>query len=353
MMVLSRFFSLIIFCLYFFSSCVNEKQMSIIDHFPIITEVVSMEMPVDSFLGNPYQIIKVRDKLVIADVIDEKLIHIYDLGKQEIVKQIFSKGSGPNDLLLPIYINTIDTNTISVFQRQSSIYTEYNVSDLLQGNLNPSVRITFPESDNIKKLSNNLFIGNGLFKDGAMGVYYKDGNLFKYWDTYPSFINNLSNPSQKFQIGQQYFTVNSLNNFLITASIFTGHIQFFNINNQLEINKIKEFKTSLSSIEQRIENVKDIKLKSEDIVYYEDITSTDSFFYILYCGNSMNKKETKENNYILQFDFKGEPIQALKTNKRIFKFCVSDDDSELYAIALDEDMSHNIIRFDLPRNIDK
>lgn len=61
----------------------------------------------------------------------------------------------------------------------------------------------------------------------------------------------------------------------------------------------------------------------------------------------MRKKETTENNYILQFDSTGTPIQAIKTNKRIFKFCVSHNDSTIYAITLTEDLSHNIIKFDL------
>lgn len=330
-----------------FSCSTNERRISIIEQFPTITEISPLEVPVDSFLGKPYQIVNAGDKLIIADIIDEKLIHIYDLKEQKTVKQLFSKGSGPNDLLLPLYINTVDTSTINIFQRQNSVYTEYHISNLLQGDLNPITKVTCNNSDDIKKISNDKFIGNGFFKEGALGVFNNEGVLIKEWNTYPDFIYKLPNPSSKFLLGQQYFEFNPQTHLLMTASIFTGDIQVFNVNDQLEITKIKEYKTPISSIERRIDNSNEIKPNANDIVYYEDIACTEHFFYILYCGNPMGKKETTENNYILQFDSTGTPIQAIKTNKRIFKFCVSHNDSTIYAIALTEDLSHNIIKFDL------
>ena len=75
---------ILIICI-LFSCSTNERRISIIEQFPTITEISPLEIPVDSFLGKPYLIVYAGDKLIIADIIDDKLIHIYDLIEQKTV----------------------------------------------------------------------------------------------------------------------------------------------------------------------------------------------------------------------------------------------------------------------------
>jgi len=331
-------------CLFTFFSCNNQDKKDIIDFFPLIQEVESKEIFSDSFFGAPYQIDLVNNNLIICDVIDEKLISIYNTDNDSLVIQLFREGNGPKDLIPPLIIKTYANNNISIFQRQTSSFKEYNLSDLSRGEINPLNDIKFDQNiDNIIKINSNIYAGTGLLEQGSIAFFNQEGTIIHSTNIYPKFVNSIEDISNRFIIGQQQIDYNPISNTLLTASIFTGDIVFFE-NNNLTLNKTKQYKPKPSPIEYKIKSQGYTKPSNEDYIYFESSYSTNDYFYLLYSGNPMNKNATTENNYILQFDTYGNPTKAYKTNSKIFDFCISTDNTCAYTISLSDDLSYIITK---------
>lgn len=337
----------ITFCIFSLFSCDNQEKKDTIEFFPIIEEVESEVIFSDSFFGAPYQIDLINNYLIICDVIDEKLISIYNADKDSLVTQLFRKGNGPKDLIPPLIIKTYANNNISIFQRQTSSFKEYSLSDLSIGEINPFNDIKFDQNiDNLIKIDSNIYAGTGLLKQGSIAFFNQEGTTINSTNIYPDFINNIEEISNKFILGQQYIDYNPFSNTLLTASIFTGDIAFFD-NNNLTLKKTKQYKPKSSPIEYKIKSQGYIKPGNEDYVYFGSCYSTKDYFYLLYSGNPMNKNATTANNYILQFDIYGNPVKAFKTNSKIFDFCISTDNTCAYTISLSDDLSHIITKITL------
>lgn len=337
----------ITFCIFSLFSCDNQEKKDTIEFFPIIEEVESEVIFSDSFFGAPYQIDLINNYLIICDVIDEKLISIYNADNDSLVTQLFRKGNGPKDLIPPLIIKTYANNNISIFQRQTSSFKEYSLSDLSIGEINPFNDIKFDQNiDNLIKIDSNIYAGTGLLKQGSIAFFNQEGTTINSTNIYPDFINNIEEISNKFILGQQHIDYNPFSNTLLTASIFTGDIAFFD-NNNLTLKKTKQYKPKPSPIEYKIKSQGYIKPGNEDYVYFGSCYSTKDYFYLLYSGNPMNKNATTANNYILQFDIYGNPVKAFKTNSKIFDFCISTDNTCAYTISLSDDLSHIITKITL------
>lgn len=334
----------IILCIFSLFSCNNQEEKEVIDFFPLIEEIESEVIFSDSFFGAPYQIDLINNYLIICDVMDEKLISIYNTDNDSLVTQLFRKGNGPKDLIPPLIIKTYANNNISIFQRQTSSYKEYSLSDLSMGEINPFNDIRFDQNiDNLIKIDSNIYAGIGLLKQGSIAFFNKEGVTINSTNIYPTFINNIEDISNRFVLGQQHIDYNPNSNTLLTASIFTGDIAFFE-NNNLTLKETKKYKPKPSPIEYKVKNQGYTKPSNEDYVYFENCYSTNDYFYLLYSGNPMNKNATTANNYILQFDIYGNPVKAFKTNSKIFDFCISADNTCAYTISLSDDLSHIITK---------
>lgn len=334
----------IILCIFSLFSCNNQEEKEVIDFFPLIEEIESEVIFSDSFFGAPYQIDLINNYLIICDVMDEKLISIYNTDNDSLVTQLFRKGNGPKDLIPPLIIKTYANNNISIFQRQTSSYKEYSLSDLSTGEINPFNDIRFDQNiDNLIKIDSNIYAGIGLLKQGSIAFFNKEGVTINSTNIYPTFINNIEDISNRFVLGQQHIDYNPNSNTLLTASIFTGDIAFFE-NNNLTLKETKKYKPKPSPIEYKVKNQGYTKPSNEDYVYFENCYSTNDYFYLLYSGNPMNKNATTANNYILQFDIYGNPVKAFKTNSKIFDFCISADNTCAYTISLSDDLSHIITK---------
>lgn len=334
----------IILCIFSLFSCNNQEEKEVIDFFPLIEEIESEVIFSDSFFGAPYQIDLINNYLIICDVMDEKLISIYNTDNDSLVTQLFRKGNGPKDLIPPLIIKTYANNNISIFQRQTSSYKEYSLSDLSMGEINPFNDIRFDQNiDNLIKIDSNIYAGIGLLKQGSIAFFNKEGVTINSTNIYPTFINNIEDISNRFVLGQQHIDYNPNSNTLLTASIFTGDIAFFE-NNNLTLKETKKYKPKPSPIEYKVKNQGYTKPSNEDYVYFENCHSTNDYFYLLYSGNPMNKNATTANNYILQFDIYGNPVKAFKTNSKIFDFCISADNTCAYTISLSDDLSHIITK---------
>lgn len=321
----------------------NPARTDFANLFPEKTESKCHILHVDFFLGKPYQIDILNNQLIIIDIVDKKLMTLYNIDTKKNI-QLFQNGNGPTDLVPPLYISRVTKEgIIGIFQRPTQTYSEYKLSNLLQGNIEPIKAITFKENvDQLVPINDNYYIGCGVLENGSACMFDKTGKSVKtYTNTYPDFINNIKNPSDRYINGQQLISFNNKANTLLFASIFNGYINIFNLEKN-NLNNSFEYAPTISPLEKNILNNKEYKPSGEDIIYFDNIYSTQNNFYLLYNGNALNNQSTTESN-IFQFNSEGKPIRSINLDKKILDFCVDEKNQKIYGISLSDELDYVII----------
>lgn len=301
--------------------------------------MVLHELSLDFMLGRPHHIGLLNDDFIaFTDVVDDRLVGLYDLKNNKLVSRTIRIGGGPNELLNPIKLSINHKNkTLNVFQRQHpGIFNEYQLTDLIADNPIPISSTQLKDSDQALKTENG-YIGAGPYEFGSIRLFDSIGNVIVEHDIYPDFIKNVDSQYERYRLGQGIIECIPKTNTMVHAGIFTGVIDFFRIeNDKLEL--IKHYDLRDSKIENRIsKNTNKTNMGSSDISYFQSSYTTPENAYILLNKRAMDGSKDSNNTYILQFSSDGDFIKSYQTDRVILSFCVSDDGSKAYGFVFTED----------------
>ena len=81
----------------------------------------------------------------------------------------------------------------------------------------------------------------------------------------------------------------------------------------------------------------DFSLDDKDVQRAIDVCKTKNYFYVLYHGAPLGANSDSTQKYILQFSAKGDLENIYTTYKKIYTFCVKEDDSVLFAVVRDNE----------------
>ncbi|WP_196940243.1 BF3164 family lipoprotein [Sphingobacterium pedocola] len=327
----------------FFLSCnkQTENTQKILENAKLLH---TNEIDVDFLLGRPNQITIGDNRLVITDNIDEKALAFYDIKSGTFIGRRIGIGQGPNEVIPPLLLpRSSESEVLSIIQRQNGRYTEHNIPNLAKENFVPNRSLEFENIDRLTQ-TNSGFIVSGPYEEGSIRILDRVGGIIKSQNIYPHYINDLNQPADRYVYGQGHIAYNRKNDVLAFASYFTGEASFYKlVGDSLEI--LKNFDFSLpSELRNRIaHSTGSASLKDSDMEYFSDIYSTSNHFYLLYTGIAMKDKNSASNSYIFKFSKEGQLLDTYKTDKKIISFCVQDDDSKGYGVALSEDMDYILV----------
>lgn len=101
--------------------------------------------------------------------------------------------------------------------------------------------------------------------------------------------------------------------------------------------------------------VNSIKHGQDNIIGYTDIYATDKYIYALYSGKKIAQRNNDGmmnamlSNNIFIYNWNGECIYRLISDKKLFNICITDDNKELIALGWDKDFC--LYSFDLSKLI--
>jgi len=333
------------------SSCKDKDNNELGIIFNNFKTIECYNLELEETLGRPSGLNIIDDYLIYADIIEENILTFYDTTKDKIVKRAFTKGQGPNDILMPIRVGINKQNkSIYILQRQNGLYREYDLTELLNNNnVDAICYFNFPNADYIKKSRFGYITGNMHYENGSIAMYDKTGALKSTANVYPEYFNVMTNVSNKYRIGQGpigYIESSTL----VFASLFTGEIKFYHINdNDYSIIPIESYyiKTTSSDFKSRVENEpQNTPILETDIEHFTEIYTTNEYVYILYSGETMVSRinNNTKHSYILKFDIEGKPVECYKTNRKLLNMCISDDNTVVYGISLSDDLDYIITK---------
>ena len=290
-------------------------------------------------MGRPYMMQYADSSIVICDHIGDSLFILIDLADNNRIYRFGQKGQGADEFILPFSFAKLPGDTLlGVYDYWGGgVFREMNFRQLKQGiehypvlarDTLRSVRL-FPTRD-------GSYLGIGFYDNNLLSLTTPKGEV-KWFFEYPyqdKRERGISNRLRGMAYQGDFHSNDSLNRFLYTvhsAPIFMS----FSVHDGV-IEKTYEFVGGYPTYSAE-KNGKEYSAvtSADDKQAFLSSCATDGFIYLLYSGKTPREHsmDAFEGNIVYQLTWDGKPVNKFKLDFPVKNFCVSKDDSRLYALA--------------------
>ncbi len=298
----------------------NKTPQTIEEIITSARETTQRVLPVNVMLADPYQIQYLDGHLLWIDGTRDKLLTVYDLQQQTVVRQVVNEGKGPFEILPPVQLLTDPAeHTVGLLSRRTGQYTVYPLADLICDTLLRPVRsFQFAQGrDHCVKIGGNRYLSAFYFPDTVASAAVCDtaGKFLRWINTYPSEIMEIENPSDRYMKGQSSMAYLPAEQVLCIAyTSYLDRIQFFDMSSA-EPTLVREY---------GVPELKEKYTPSSLCTY-----ATDRFIYVLWMNN------LDKERYVLKFDCEGGVRDCIEVGSKAYRFCVTLDDTKIYTLEQD------------------
>lgn len=293
----------------------------------------------ETFISIPLEMEIKGDNIYISDFRGDSLLWCYNL-QLKTFKRLLPYGEGPEEFLSPIQF-FINDSVMNVYNRwhYSLRCCVIDSLGLNISSISKTIKVS-TDVDMIYPLGKTYWIASGRFTDSRFLIMNEEGEIVSNCGSYPNYMDgeDLISNFPKFMFHQTMFGFREKDSCLVCV---TNHVlDFWNYNNK-ELLLKKRILLSPYTYQYKEEDYwasaipDNIVEKGTERVY-----CTDDFIYLLYNPNihkNINEKEDILNSEIWVFDWNGNPITKICTNKKIICFCVDPSESMIYCIFKDAD----------------
>jgi hypothetical protein len=308
-----------------------------------VKRVESVLLPAEHLIGNPYDMVVREDMLIYCDYHEGKFFSLYDLKENRLAGRHVSVGNGPDEVIPPLYILSLpQKDRLYAYQRNVATLNVFSVPGFRILN-----SIQFTSSTPWRPLelakTKDYYIGETIYEDGRFGIYNQAGELLQTGGMYP-FRGKDMDPMSAFILYQGACCASPENNCFAFGSTFCDHISFYEAGEN-GVTLLREYASSDAKVSYPGQLVVD----DDCLVAYTCAYGTVSRCYMLYSGKTYaaNGNQSDGGHYILVFDWQGNYVETLETDREIRRFCVDESHRVIYAIALDEEGEYGIVKFQL------
>jgi hypothetical protein len=316
------------------------------DYRQNVTPITGEFLPVDEadgLIGRVHHIVCMDTLLIFYDHYERMTLSVYDLKNKRLAGRHVSVGNGPGEVIPPLDILAFpQKNRLYVYQRNASIVNTFGVPDFRMLSSMTFTSSTPWRPFRIAK-SKDYYIGQTIYDKGCYGIYNMEGELLQTGGTYPFSGENIER-SAAFVLYQSDFCANPEGNTFASGCCFSDRIAFYEIGEN-EVTLLKEY----ASRDIRATYPGQMVIDDDCMIGYVAAFGTASYCYMLFSGKTyaQNNKRTTWGNYIIVFDWLGNYVKTLETDREILQFCVDETNGMIYATALDDDEEYGIIQFKL------
>ncbi|GHT70447.1 hypothetical protein AGMMS50239_38840 [Bacteroidia bacterium] len=317
-------------------SC-SDHHKNALDYMQNVKQIKGEWLPVNCIIGNPYSMTTMDSLLIFYDRHEGKTITVFNLNRTQCVGRFVSEGNGPGEVIAPVDVMSFSQkDELYTFQRNTGAISTFSVPEMKM----KSTVFLQNQADNLQKMQ-DFFVGLGFYTKGRFGIYDMQGNLLRTEGQYP-FRGETMDLIPAFITYQGYHCASPHGNYFAIGSLFCDHLAFYEVREDETI-LLKQYES------------RDVKAKYQDqllienqcTVNYTWAYGTDAHCYLLYSGKTYegNNQRTDGGNYLIVFDWEGNYEKTLKTDREIRTFCVDEQNSRIYAVALNDIGEYGIMRF--------
>ena len=319
---------------------------------PVTIDLQHQEIPLpELIIGQSRGMVKKGNYLVVLDWSTQYFYHLIDLKTNEYKAKFIRKGQGPDDLIRPLNIHSLDNS--------SYIYSLDNGANIIRFHMD-----TISEQIKIEKyakkemvdfvfdfapLSDTLFIGNGTFEDVMFKTYSPQKGFELSFGEYPykdSEEKRISN-RQRAMAYQGNIKANNRGRFAY-ATLSAEQIYFYELKGGQAI--------ELGHVNEGFADYKPAGGKSGISVAHNalhpkafiDLEVSDDYVYALYSGRTFAEYKLEEwlGKSIRVYDWYGNLKKEYQLDVPVHNICVDEKGKRIYAFANIPDPT--LVYFDLP-----
>lgn len=279
----------------------------------------------------PLKIFIIGDKLLVEDYTQKEIFKVFRLPEYQFLYSWGFIGEGPEEY---IHVNPestsisngtfefLDLGKIRSFKLDEEGPVELDIRNL------PSLG---SPANNLEKISDSIYIANTpIFSDDEyehMVFDLSSNKIIKKFGRFPEEKIRFRSQNEKHIA---FHTSSTANNFTGRYASFYTYFKRFKIyqdNGEL-LNEVV-----LRPDGEKKYSIKDAK---QNIIYFAEPYSSNSYIYVLLIGKSVNDLESDEEDYnpiLTIWNWNGNPVAQYKLNKPVTSFTISEERQTLYGVS--------------------
>ena len=333
------------------SGC-NSPKIDTLSRFESVFSIKSQRLNVDSYKIKSFGKMRMVDSkncIVKENLRGESLIDLIFFERDSVIP--FAKlGNGPNEFIMPRIIQTNQENNVEIYD----IHKKQLVIKKLSGEIVHSQNIKYQGLSLIKVNEGFLLSGNIDDRNSESRRYTlldKDGEYMDSFGFYPDDQMDCPYDIKMFAY-QGWMVYNSKLDRFASVSFSGSILEIYQL--QKKPSLIQKYHDLYPMYRNKsIAKTKGIQYTEENTIGYIDIYSTNNYIFTLYSGVQLNKKSNEEmhnamtSQNILVFDWDGNCVCRLVSDKPLFNICVSEDNKKLIALGWEDD--YYLYSFDMSK----
>lgn len=289
----------------------------------------------DSTILRPNQL-KIFDTLLAVITKKEKhILRLCGLHSGIEISSGIEIGQGPNDLLLPNFVNNNSKDTILLSDRMKSVIVGYDINKFIKDKYPKAVKRVSLKHEvfgNIEIL-NKGFIAPAFQNSFLFNVYDGNGNITDSIGTYPHTGVDYSSMEQLVMFGFNFATNGS--NRIAVCYNWTDLIDFYNEDGVLlkRLHGPDHF-MSLFKEKRRANTVGATRVKGQTWdAYFVPMCIGDELWVVYSGAKDLESNFSDYKKRILTFGWDGTPHRILELDRGIIAFDVDIPSKKIYAIS--------------------
>jgi hypothetical protein len=323
---------------------VNLEKLNLND-FKIEKKLKGDIINFEPFVMRPSDLLVIDSLLVTIELAEKKLFHIYNLNTKKKIAEVIYRGQGPNDMIMPQFLDVND-NIISIADMATSTIYKYYISDFIKtDNLPVPFKITqLGEMINtdIENFNDNILCST--YSDGfQLSIFDPEGNKIKDIIEYPPTTSTYTN-IEKRDAFYMNFTTNRSDRIILCyymTDLIKVYDQQANLYKRIHgpdhfFSHVKEYRNgeiSLSTLKKGL---------NRD-AYFSPENAGDEFM-VLYNGGYIDDPDHSVScNKLFSFNWNGKPNVIYNIDDPIFSFTVDAKNKKIYGIS--ETPEYHIVEY--------
>lgn len=330
-------YNLIICLVYFLTACSQESNKS--EKFKN-NNLIADFFPMDSILGNPFQISIIDDSLlIINDLHLGKVGSIIRTKDFSLISRIGSIGEGPNEILPPVHFVSENNGFLFLYSRRGNNILKYDINSLLSGSNEALLQFKIHEPlDKLIILNDSTMFGIGFSDEkkrySSVKEFGKSAETLNI--NYPEYTGL---PSEfNVMAFQANLSMRPDKKAFVTASIFCKQFEIISLTENNQVTKIFEFdEYEIKWIDVSNGDFKQISYLDDHEAGFINVTSTQEYIYLLYSGRKKGVYNDRAllSNTILVYDWIGNLVHQFDLDYDVQDIAVDTKNSIIYGLVRD------------------
>lgn len=286
----------------------------------------------------------IKDSIIfIKDYGSDTIFYAYNIYENpaKLLNSFGTKGEGPYEYMFPSPLRIIKNN-ICFFDRS---LLKYQTIDLSNKNIH-SEKVSSLGFNNIIKINDSTYVGDGFFHDSRFKLLKKDScsNLSIH---YPN--DNIECSSIQKSLAYQGNIIQQPNGYkFVYVSTYGGIIEIYQIEeNDINLLYNRNYHFPQYTPYDHSQNEVDANFKADNIKGGLSTYATDKFIYILYSGKTLSDPDHNYSNTVYVLDWNGNEVYKYVLDQNLSCICIDCNDQFLYGIYYNENDIIGLTKYNL------